>query len=414
MNNRSLALIVGLGCIVLSLLAIVAVVAAIFIPTQLIRSVTETREERPIVTRRIERAETEPIPTLTHSPQEPVPASQFSDMELVPGMQSQILTDLYNQLNPGVVSIQVVVRGAFGQGGGAGSGFVLDEQGHIITNNHVVANAEEVTVLYYNGITSPAEVIGTDVDSDLAIIRVDELIPEAHPLALGDSDNVEVGEWVIAIGNPFGLGGSMTVGIVSALGRTIASETPFQIPQAIQTDAAINPGNSGGPLLNLEGQVIGVNAQIATGGGTPANAGVGFAIPVDIVRRIAPALIENGAYQWPWLGVEGIPVTRLIAQANDLETAQGAYINNVTPGGPADDAGLQGSSGTEVINGARVPVGGDVVIEANGDPIVDFTDLLINVTYSQPGEEMPLTILRNGERLELTVVLGERPMGNMP
>jgi S1-C subfamily serine protease len=301
-------------------------------------------------------------------------------------------------------------------GQGAGSGFIFDNDGHIVTNNHVVANADRVTVVFYNGIEVEAEIIGTDDDSDLAVLQVDELATGAHPLPLGDSDAIEVGEPVVAIGNPFQLGGSMTAGIVSAIGRTIPSLVErFRIPQAIQTDAAINPGNSGGPLLNLKGEVIGVNAQIAQTG-VRANAGVGFAIPSNIVRRVVPELIEKGSYEWPWLGVEGGSVNLVIMKANNLETQQGAYISRVVEDSPAARAGLQGASYRTQIDGLPVPVGGDVIIEADGKAIADFSDLLVQVAFKKPGDKMKLTILRDGQRRQLTVTLAPRPanLGSEP
>jgi S1-C subfamily serine protease len=201
----------------------------------------------------------------------------------------------------------------------------------------------------------------------------------------------------------------MTLGIVSALGRTIPSgATPFSIPQVVQTDAAINPGNSGGPLLDLDGQVIGVNAQIATGG-AQANAGVGFAIPVSVVKRVVPALIEDGSYQWPWLGVDGTDVNLFIQEANDLDTQFGAYIGAVRADSPAAQAGLQGTTGTELIDDIQVPVGGDVVVAAQGDPIADFSDLQGRVAALRPGDTLQLTIIRGGERQQLEIVLEARP-----
>jgi 2-alkenal reductase len=313
-----------------------------------------------------------------------------------------------------VVNVQVYVSQGGMTGQGAGSGFILDDEGHIVTNNHVVAQADEVTVVFYNGFEARAELVGTDADSDLAVIRVDEVPEEAHALPLGDSDGVSVGDQVIAIGNPFSLGGSMSLGIVSAVGRAIPSgATPFRIPHAIQTDAAINPGNSGGPLLNLEGQVIGVNAQIASGG-TQANAGVGFAIPSNVVRRVTPALIDEGRYTWPWLGVTGGDVNLIIKDANDLDTQYGAYIAEVVEDGPAAEAGIQGASGVEEIDGREVPVGGDVIVEANGESaessaIKDFDDLLAYVAFKRPGDTVELTILRDGERQQVTVELAARP-----
>jgi 2-alkenal reductase len=351
------------------------------------------------------------VATFTAQPQiaqEAIPPSTIPGGEEVGGFPLT-LEGLYDRVSPGVVNIQTFTQNNGMVGQGAGSGFIIDNEGHIITNNHVIADATLVSVIYFNGIEVRAEVIGTDVDSDLAVIKVDKLIPESQPLPLGNSDNVDVGEWVIAIGNPFGNQNSLSTGIVSALGRTIPTgATPFSIPQSIQTDAAINPGNSGGPLINLDGQVIGVNAQIATGG-ERANSGVGFAIPVNILRKVAPSLIAVGSYTWPWLGVEGTDVSLAIVQTNDLETQLGAYINGVVDGGPADLAGLQGTSGTREIGGILGPVGGDVVVEADGVSINSFGDLLVSVAFKDPGELIELVVLRDGERVEVTVELEARP-----
>jgi S1-C subfamily serine protease len=320
------------------------------------------------------------------------------------------LIPLFEELNPGVVSIQVYS----GRGMapiGSGSGFILDEEGHIVTNRHVIARQQPTTVVFYNGFEARAEIIGMDVDSDLAILRVEELPETTRPLALADSDEVEVGEWVIAIGNPFGLASSLTFGIVSAVGRDIPTGvTPFAIPQAIQTDAAINPGNSGGPLLNLNGEVVGVNAQIATQAGQPANVGVGFAIPSNTVRRVAPVLIEQGSYQWPWLGVSGLGVNLALQTANNLPDQLGMYIVEVIDGSPADQAGLQGARDSTSIEGfGNVPVGGDVIIQADGEIIRDMSDLLVSIASHTPGGTMNLIILRNGEQLEIDVELAARP-----
>ena len=337
------------------------------------------------------------------TPQEPAPETELAG---VPGG----LTDLYNQVNPGVVNIRVFVtrRGASGEG--AGSGFVLDDAGHIITNNHVVQSADQVIVIFYDGTEAIAEIAGTDDDSDLAVLRVEQLPEGAHPLPLGDSGQVAVGEWVVAIGNPFGIGSSMTIGIVSAVGRAIPSgATPYSIPEAVQTDAAINPGNSGGPLLNLRGEVIGVNAQIQTGGTSTANTGVGFAIPSNTVRRVAPVLIQQGSFQWPYLGIRGESVNLLIMQANNLDTQHGAYIREVVPGGPAAEAGMRGTQRTETINRLPIESGGDVVVEADGQPVNDLNDLLAFIAAKNPGEQMVLTIIRDGEQQQVTVNLQARP-----
>jgi 2-alkenal reductase len=340
-------------------------------------------------------------------PSKPPDTETPADDERAP-LGQESLASLYESVNPGVVNIRVYVRQGGLTGEGAGSGFVIDEEGHIVTNDHVVSNAQVVTVIFYNGFESGADVVGTDADSDLAVVKADRVPDGVHPLRLGESSAVQPGDWAIAIGNPFRLGGSMSLGIVSAVGRTIpTAETPFSIPQAVQTDAAINPGNSGGPLLNLDGQVIGVNAQIASNTGT--NSGVGFAIPSDVVRRVAPALIDRGSYAWPWLGVRGGPVNLLVQEANDLDTQEGAYIAQVEEGGPAAEAGLQGVSGERSVLGQDVAIGGDVVVEADGEPIRDFADLVTYVAFKRPGDTIMLTILRDGNRQEVSVELAERP-----
>jgi 2-alkenal reductase len=343
------------------------------------------------------------VPTEAAPATEPAPAD--ADVASEPA-----LVGLYQQVNPGVVNIGVFVNQGGQAGQGAGSGFVLDDQGHVVTNNHVVADASAVFVTFWDGSEAPAEVVGTDPDSDLAVLLVKDMPEGVHSLPLGDSDAVAVGEWVAAIGNPFAIGTSMSVGIVSATGRMIASgATPFSIPEAIQTDAAINPGNSGGPLLNLNGEVVGVNAQIATGGTANASTGVGFAIPSNVVRRVAPALIEAGRYEWPWLGITGESVNLLLAQANDLPDQHGAYLHEIVTGGPADKAGLHGSTRTDVVSGVDVPVGGDVVVAADGEPVNTFTDLLVITSQHQPGDSLTLTVLRGGQRQDVAVALEPRP-----
>jgi S1-C subfamily serine protease len=412
MMDKRFVIVLGLGCGALILLLLIAVPVAFLIPARVGRMVQVTEAALPAAaTPNVELIETQQaVPSFTPGPAE-LASGQAAPSQAENPLASPpvALVELYHQVNPGVVNIQVYVQRQGMTGQGAGSGFIIDDQGHIVTNNHVIAQAQQVTVIFYNGIEAPAKIIGTDPDSDLAVIQVDELAGDAHPLTLGDSDQAQVGEGVVAIGNPFGLGSSLTTGIVSALGRTIPTGvTLFSIPQAIQTDAAINPGNSGGPLINLEGQVIGVNAQIATNG-TQANSGVGFAIPVNIVRRVVPVLIQAGSYEWPWLGVRGGSVNLLIQQANDLPTQQGAYINNVEPGSPADKAGLRGSSGSTQINGVNVPVGGDVVVGADGDQITDFSDLLVHTAFKEVGDSMQLSILRDGQRQEVTVQVSPRP-----
>jgi S1-C subfamily serine protease len=333
----------------------------------------------------------------------PVPAE-------LDGEQS-VLVELYARANPSVVNITIYG----GQNGlviplGQGSGFVIDQDGHIVTNAHVVDSAEQVEVIFSDGTILSADIIGEDLNSDLAIVKVDQLPENVNPLPLGAMRELAVGQTVVAIGNPFGLEGTLTRGIISALGRNIPALTPFSIPQSIQTDAAINPGNSGGPLLNLDGEVIGVNAQIETSGTSRSNSGVGFAIPVSIVKLVVPDLKEHGGYKWSWLGVRGGNLTPAMVEAGELSVNKGAYISDVTPDGPAARAGLQGAADSVTVDGRIVPVGGDVIIAADDASIRSFDDLLIYIALkTRPGQEVTLTVLRAGEAQDIVVMLDERP-----
>ncbi|MGC9468656.1 MAG: S1C family serine protease [Anaerolineae bacterium] len=401
-SKKRFAWIVGLGCggILLLIGLAVAAIAFIFPISPFGVQDQESQQVQAAATVRPELVATQgALPTLSAQEagagQNPAP---------------EALTELYDQQNPGVVNIQVFVERQGMAGQGAGSGFIIGEDGHIVTNNHVIAQAEFLTVIFFDGFQAEAEIVGTDPDSDLAVIKVDQLPENVHPLTLGDSNAVSVGEWVVAIGNPFGLGSSFTVGVVSAVGRTIASgATPFAIPQAIQTDAAINPGNSGGPLLNTAGEVIGVNAQIATGGTSRTNSGVGFAIPVNTVRRIVPVLIETGSYAWPWLGVRGGSVNLLIQEANGLPSQRGAYIHEIV-GGPAAAVGLQGSTGSAMIEGFEVPTGGDVVTYIDGTQVEDYSELQLLISQKEPGDTVTLTVMRNGDELQIDLELEARPV----
>ena len=335
--------------------------------------------------------------------------------QLEPGSREPLLreegtlVELYRRLVPGVVSVQVLQRDQNGQlGGGAGSGFFYDDRGHIVTNAHVVENAEMVDVVLSDETILPAEVVGLDDDSDLAVLKVDLPASALTVLRLADSDAVLPGQEVIAIGNPFGRQSSMTYGIISAVGRTIVGLTPFSIPQAIQTDAAINPGNSGGPLLNLRGEVIGVNAQIESA--VRANAGVGFAIPSNIVARVVPTLIAEGRFQWPWLGVSGGSLTPRLAEANGLPAnTRGAYISGIEEGGPAEAAGLRGITGQTEIDDLPVPTGGDLVIALDDQRVRDMDDLILAISQHEIGDRVTLTVLRDGEEIALTAQLAARP-----
>jgi S1-C subfamily serine protease len=417
MEQRTRLLLAG-GCLFLLIFAVLIGVAVAAVPYMLFRSAATEAPAATAPRVRVERTGSiQAAPTFTPAPPVNVQTqtSEGGGSSAIAGAHAltataNLLSGRFNQLNPGVVNIQVFVNStSAGQGVGAGSGFVLDTEGHIVTNNHVVEGATMVIIIFFNGQQALAEIVGLDDDSDLAVVRVDGLPEGVHPLPLADSDRVEVGDWAIAIGNPFGLGSSMTLGIVSAVGRAIPSgATQFNIPEAIQTDAAINPGNSGGPLLNLDGEVIGVNAQIRTGGAN-ANTGVGFAIPANVVRHVVPTLIAEGAYEWPWLGVTGGSVNLALMEAMNLPSQQGAYIAEVIPGGPADDAGLRGSTGTAQIEGLELAVGGDVVIAIDGEPVTTFNDLLAEVAFKLPGQQTVLTILREGPEDQVTVTLEPRP-----
>jgi S1-C subfamily serine protease len=281
----------------------------------------------------------------------------------------------------------------------------------------VVEGAKEIRVIFADGVELPAEVIGADPDSDLAVIRVDPSLIDLAPVETGSLDDVEVGQRAIAIGNPFGLEGTMTSGIVSAIGRSIPALTGFSIPLAIQTDAAINPGNSGGPLLNERGQVIGVNAQIRSEAGV--NSGVGFAIPINIVQRVAPALIRDGSYPHAYLGVSGRTFSPAWADELGLpKDIRGAYILSVIEGGPSEAAGLRsGTALTNILLGISgngleyLRSGGDLVTAIDSEPVTTFDDLLVYLeSYKSPGESVDLTVLRRGDNQQtITVVLGQRP-----
>jgi 2-alkenal reductase len=304
---------------------------------------------------------------------------------------------------------------------GQGSGFVIDSDGHIITNQHVIEGAGEIEVDFPSGHRAWAEIVGTDPDSDLALLKVEVPPEQLHPLPLGNSDAVQVGDRVVAIGNPFGLSGTMTVGVVSAVGRTLGSERSaptggvFSAGAIIQTDAAINPGNSGGPLLNTHGEVIGVNRAIRTESftvsGNPANSGVGFAVPVNIVRQVVPALIEKGAYDYPYLGISSLPDNMLnlkvVENLGLTPDARGAYVTCVTEGGPAEEAGVRGSG--ECGEPSLVP-GGDLIIAIDEERVESFDDLLeYLITQTRPGQEVLLTVLREGEEVEIPLTIGARP-----
>jgi len=304
--------------------------------------------------------------------------------------------------------------GGESQGGGVatGSGFLIDTEGHIVTNNHVVEGASKVTVkLGSENSTHPAEVVGADPASDVALLKVDLPADQLHPLALGDSSKVQVGDPVVAIGNPFGLDRTVTSGIVSALQRQIQAPNGFSINHVIQTDAAINPGNSGGPLIDSSGSVIGINSQIQTGGGSGGNVGIGFAVPINTASEVVKQIETNGKVEHAYIGITGGTVTPAIAEALKLPTKQGVLVNEVVKDGPADKAGIEGGETEATIEGAPVRLGGDVITEVDGEPIASMEDLIDAIDADKPGDEMKITLLRGNDAEEktVTVKLGTRP-----
>jgi len=329
-----------------------------------------------------------------------------------PAEAGSTLEALYQQVLPGVVSIQ--------SGQSLGSGFVFDNEGHVVTNQHVVEGSSQVEVAFASGFKAYGTVIGSDIDADVAVIQVDAPAEQFHPLAIGDSNTLNVGEQVVAIGNPFGLSGTMTLGIVSGLGRTQRAHAApdgggfFSTADIIQTDAAINPGNSGGPLFNMQGEVVGINQSIRTetfngATGNAVNSGVGFSISINLVKRIVPYLIRDGSYEYPYLGISSASDLSLAEiEALGLNTYVGAYVTSVTPGGPADQAGIRG--GSQATNLDRLQAGGDVITAIDGQPVVTFDQLLGYLTTSKsPGDTVVLTILRQGQTLDVSVTLGRRP-----
>ena len=298
------------------------------------------------------------------------------------------------------------------QGGGTatGSGFVIDSEGHILTNNHVVEGADQIEVKLGESDTNyTAEVVGADPASDLALLKVDAPARELHPLTLGDSAKMEVGDPVVAIGNPFGLDRTVTSGIVSALQRQIQAPNGFSIDNVIQTDAAINPGNSGGPLINADGEVIGINSQIETGGGGNGNVGIGFAIPINTARAEIHQLETKGEVEHAWLGIEGGSITSALAKAINLPVSEGVIVQSVEKGGPADKAGLEGGNTKATIEGVEVSLGGDIITEINGKKIAGMEELIEVVNKAKPGEALELKVLRDGQTKTATVTLGKRP-----
>lgn len=378
----------------------------------------------------------QPTPAATQAPPLLPPSSSGSALAALQGT----LESIYEVVSPSVVNIQVIIRQetpaiqlpqmpfGFGfpffeempsqprQQMAEGSGFVWDTAGHIVTNNHVVESADSIQVTFADGRMYTAELVGNDPDADLAVIKIDAPADSLRPLALADSDAVKVGQLAVAIGNPFGLSGTMTVGFISALGRSLEvgdrtsdSGVSYTIPDIIQTDAPINPGNSGGVLVNERGQVIGVPTAIESP--VRANAGIGFAIPSNIVQRVVPVLIEKGSFDHAWLGISGTTLTPTLAKAMNLdENQRGVLVIEVTPNSPADKAGLRGSDRQKTVGGQEVRIGGDVILAIEGEALQHFDDL---VSYlfrkGEAGQSVALKILRGGKEKTVQVELAARP-----
>ena len=352
-----------------------------------------------------------PLAQPTPVPQVQVaPPVQVDSSKLHP--QDGSLEALYQSVIPGVVAIITDQ--------GEGSGFVFDDEGHVVTNQHVVDGTSTVEINFSSGFKAHGTVIGFDNDADVAVIKVDAPAAEIHPLAIGDSSALNVGQSVVAIGNPFGLSGTMTLGIISGLGRAQAAHADpsgggfFSTADIIQTDAAINPGNSGGPLFNMNGEVVGINQSIRTDNinqttGNAVNSGVGFSVSINLVKRIVPFLIRDGKYSYPYLGISSDSNLSLDQiEALGLSTYTGAYVVSVTAGGPADQAGIQ--AGDKPTRFDNLNAGGDLITAFDGKPVSTFDSLLSYLlTSKSPGDAVVLTILRDGQTMDVTVTLGARP-----
>lgn len=339
------------------------------------------------------------------------PTSLPPEMFQAADVEEQIVINVYERVSPSVVHItsrtQVFdfFRGPVPREG-TGSGFVLDTQGRIVTNYHVIADAEEVEVVLADGTAATARVIGADAYYDLAVLQINVDPSRLHPVELGSSSDLRVGQRVIAIGNPFGLDRTLTTGVISALGRTIERESGPALGEAIQTDAAINPGNSGGPLLDSRGRVIGINTAIQSPSG--GSVGIGFAVPVDIIKRVVPELIARGRYPHPTLGFDAYELTYEVRPSPD-GPQKGLWVVRVAPGGPADRAGLQAADIRRDARGRLVIVGGDIVTAIDGHPIATRDDLTLYLeAHKRVGDQVQLTVVRGGEILTLTATLAER------
>ena len=321
------------------------------------------------------------------------------------------LSEIFEKTEPGVVRVNVQRTNSVDGVGGIGSGFVFDKKGHIITNAHVVSDATKVVITFLDGRSYNAEIIGADEYTDIAVIKVNADFSLLQPVSLGDSSTLKVGEEITAIGNPFGLSGSMTSGIISQVGRLLPTENQYSIPDVIQTDAAINPGNSGGPLLNMMGGVVGINTAIQSN--TGSNTGVGFAIPSQTIAKIVPTLIEKGEYKHPWIGVSGRDIDPDLAKVLKVTDAIGFLIVTIVEDSPASKAGLIGSEKTIEVDGVNYPIGGDIIVAVDGIEVRQIDDILIHLQRAKSiGDEMVLEVLRDNRTTNITIILQERPNVN--
>jgi S1-C subfamily serine protease len=365
---------------------------------------------------RVQRQTQAPTPTpevivVTATPAA-TPAATVESQEVQPrsGLtQEQIIIDIYKRVSPGVVYI--LVPEAETADGGSGSGFVYDTEGHIVTNAHVVRDAELIRVYFSDDTIAEAEVLGTDADADLAVLKVDVSPEILVPVELGGSDDLQVGQTAIAIGNPYGYERTLTVGYISALGRVLRQESGFSIAEVIQTDAAINPGNSGGPLLDSSGKVIGVNSYYRPSSPTGGSIGIGFAVPVDQAKQVIPELIAHGRYRHPWLGISGYEIGPELVETLDLDAERGALVTETVDDGPSDRAGVRGGDQTIEIPGfpEPIPTGGDIIIAIDGVEVHGMDDIITYLQGTRVGQQVVLTLIRDGQTMTLPVELGERP-----
>ena len=315
------------------------------------------------------------------------------------------LIDIFEKSEESIVQVSVL-RGE--SEGGMGSGFVYSDEGYVITNQHVIQDAQKVMITFLDGEAYIGNVVGSDRDLDIAVVKVEPTNTYLQPIKIGDSSELKVGEKIAAIGNPFGLSGSMTAGIVSQMGRLLPQETGYSIPDVIQTDAAINPGNSGGPLINMKGEVVGINTAIQSA--TGEFSGIGFAVPSNTVKKVVPVLIENGEFKHPWMGISGTDVDPELAEVRELKSSKGFLVVSVIEGSPAETAGLLGVTETEERDGREFALDGDIILSIDGETVRKISDILVHLQREKSvGDEMILSVNRNGEMLELTMILEERP-----